>query len=167
VPRLARAIALHGWHFPSVGVATPSEPPRDIAARAKVSFGSRTTVFAVSCHVRFTPDNGGRSAAGKRREVPILLQKSKVATTQIFRENAKQETIADSYIFNRVAEVACEFDARGRVPSRLYTKVAPTARRIFDDQRKTTFATQSAIRVVSALAAPPLGRRPLRYADGP
>jgi hypothetical protein len=74
-----------------------------------------------------------------------VLQKSKVATPQILRENAKQGKIADSYILNRVAEVDREFDARGRVPSRLYTKVAPTARRIFDHQCKTTFATVSAI----------------------
>src|SRR5262245_57611240 len=76
--------------------------------------------------------------------VPIVLQKSKVATQQIFRENTKQKTIADSGILNRVAEVACEFDARGCAPSRLYTKVAPIARRIFDHRCKGTFATVSA-----------------------
>jgi hypothetical protein len=59
-----------------------------------------------------------------------VLQKSKVATQQIFRENTKQKTIADSGTLNRVAEVACKFDARGCVPSHLYTKAAPTARRI-------------------------------------
>ena len=69
--------------------------------------------------------------SGQRDDVAlwqIVLQKSKVATQQIFRENTKQKTIADSGILNRVAEVACEFDARGCVPSRLYTKVAPIAR---------------------------------------
>ena len=45
-----------------------------------------------------------------------MLQKSKVATQQISRENAKQKTIADSAILNRVAEVACAFDARRCVP---------------------------------------------------
>jgi hypothetical protein len=50
------------------------------------------------------------------RNVPILLQKSKIAEPWIFRENKKRETIADSYIFNRVAEVAREFNVRGRVP---------------------------------------------------
>ena len=55
----------------------------------------------------------------------IVLQKSKVATQQIFRENAKSKTIADSDILNRVAEVASGFDARGCVPSRLYAKATP------------------------------------------
>jgi hypothetical protein len=73
----------------------------------------------------------------------ILLQKSKVATPRIFREKKRWETIADSYTLNRVAEIAGEFDARGPVPSHLYTKDAPTARRIFDHLCKTTFATQS------------------------
>src|SRR5262249_20100561 len=53
-------------------------------------------------------------------------------------------TIADSGTLNRVAEVACGFDARGYVPSRLYTKAAPIARRIFDHRCKRTFATVSA-----------------------
>jgi hypothetical protein len=72
-----------------------------------------------------------------------VLQKSKVAAPRIFRENNKRETIADSYTLNRAAKVAGEFDARGSVPSRLYTKDAPTARRIFDHLCKTTFATVS------------------------
>jgi hypothetical protein len=41
---------------------------------------------------------------------PNVLQKSKVAGRRIFRENQKQETIADSYALNRVPEVACEFN---------------------------------------------------------
>jgi hypothetical protein len=41
---------------------------------------------------------------------PIVLQKSKVATQQIFRENTKPKTIADSGTLNRVAEVACGFE---------------------------------------------------------
>src|SRR5271167_1512879 len=73
----------------------------------------------------------------------IVLQKSKVATAGIFRENKKWETIIDSYTLNRVAEVAGEFNVRGLVPSHLYAKDAPTARRIFDHLCKTTFATQS------------------------
>jgi hypothetical protein len=72
-----------------------------------------------------------------------VLQKSKVATQQIFRENTIPDTIADSGTLNRVAEFACGFDARGCVPSRLYTKAAPIARRIFDHQGKGTFATVS------------------------
>jgi hypothetical protein len=47
---------------------------------------------------------------------PIVLQKSKVAAHQIFRENTKQKTIGDSRILNRVGEVAGGFDARGCVP---------------------------------------------------
>jgi hypothetical protein len=38
----------------------------------------------------------------------IVLQKSKVAGLNIFRENTKQRAIADSYGLNRVTEVACE-----------------------------------------------------------
>ena len=73
-----------------------------------------------------------------------MLQKSKVAAPRIFREYKKRETIADSYTLNRVAEVAGEFNARGAPPSRLYTKDAPTACRIFEHLCETTFATQSA-----------------------
>jgi hypothetical protein len=43
--------------------------------------------------------------------VPIVLQKSKVAGLRIFRENTKQEAIADSCDLNRVTAVACEFSA--------------------------------------------------------
>jgi len=74
---------------------------------------------------------------------PIVLQNSKVAGLRIFLENAKRETIADSYNLNRVSEVAREFKVRRWGPSHLYTKTAPVARRIFDHQCKTTFATQS------------------------
>jgi alkylhydroperoxidase/carboxymuconolactone decarboxylase family protein YurZ len=76
----------------------------------------------------------------------IVLQKSNVADPRIFRENTKRETIADSYNLNRVTEVACEFNVRRRGPSHLYTKPAPAARRIFDHQCKTTFATQSCVK---------------------
>jgi hypothetical protein len=74
----------------------------------------------------------------------IVLQKSKVATQEIFRENTKRKTIADSGTLNRVAEVACGFDARACVPSRLYTKARPIAHRNFDHRCKRTFATVSA-----------------------
>jgi hypothetical protein len=43
------------------------------------------------------------------RLVPILLQKSKVVGLRIFRENAKEEAIPDSYNLSRVTEVAGEF----------------------------------------------------------
>ena len=48
------------------------------------------------------------------------------------------------YTLNRVAEFASEFNARGSSPSHLYTKDAPTVRRIFDHRRKAIFATLSA-----------------------
>jgi len=73
----------------------------------------------------------------------IVLQKSNVAAPRIFRENKMRETITDSYTLNRAAEVAGEFNARGSLPSRLYTKIASAARRIFEHQCKTTFATLS------------------------
>jgi putative ABC transport system substrate-binding protein len=75
----------------------------------------------------------------------ILLQKSKVAGPRIFRENVNREEIADSCRFNRVTEVACEFGARRRGPSHIYTKAAPAALRNFDHLCKTTFATQSGV----------------------
>jgi hypothetical protein len=78
---------------------------------------------------------------------PIVLQKSKVAGSRIFGENTKREAIADSHRRNRIVEVARGFNVRRRGPSHTYTKVAPTAFRIFDHQCKTTFATQSARRV--------------------
>ena len=46
----------------------------------------------------------------------IVLQKSKVAAPRFFSENKKRETIANSYILNRIAEVAGELDVRGRLP---------------------------------------------------
>jgi hypothetical protein len=73
-----------------------------------------------------------------------LLQNSKVAGPQIFRKKTEREVITDSYNLNRITEVACEFVARRRGPSHLYTKAASTARRIFGHQCKTTFATKSA-----------------------
>ena len=75
-----------------------------------------------------------------------MLQNSKVAVPRIFRENKKRETITNSYTLSRGAEIASEFNARGSVPSRLYTEDAPTARGIFDHLCKTTFATQSELK---------------------
>jgi hypothetical protein len=73
-----------------------------------------------------------------------VLQKSKVEELRIFHENTSREAIADSYILYPVTEFAYEFDAKPCDPSHLYTKAAPVARRIFEHQCKTTFATQSA-----------------------
>src|SRR5580704_4773672 len=84
---------------------------------------------------------------------PIVLQKSKVADLQIFRENMKRETIADSYNLNRATEVACEFSVRRWGPSHLYTKTAPVARRIFDHQCKKSFSTQSEVERTSGEVA--------------
>jgi hypothetical protein len=73
----------------------------------------------------------------------IVLQKSKVAGSRIFRENTEREAIADSYRRNRVVEAAYESNVRRLGPSHLYTTTAPAAFRIFDLGCKTTFATQS------------------------
>ena len=42
----------------------------------------------------------------------IVLQKSKVAGLRNFRENRKQEAIADLHNLNRATEVAYEFNVR-------------------------------------------------------
>ena len=46
------------------------------------------------------------------RVVPILLQKSKVAGFENFRENTTRELIADSYALSRVTEVAYAFSVK-------------------------------------------------------
>ena len=95
-----------------------------------------------------------------------MLQKSKVAGLRIFRENMKRQTIADSNNLNHVTEVACEFNVRRWDPSHLYTKTAPVARRIFDHQCKTTFATISAKRLLQhnrPETVAPTGRVRVRY----
>jgi hypothetical protein len=45
------------------------------------------------------------------RDVPIVLQKSKVAGRRIFRENPERAPVADSYRLNRVTENTGEFNA--------------------------------------------------------
>jgi hypothetical protein len=45
-------------------------------------------------------------------KVPILLQKSKVASVRIFGETLKREAIDDSYNLSRFTEVAYEFSVR-------------------------------------------------------
>jgi hypothetical protein len=62
---------------------------------------------------------------------------------------SRSRVLPDSGTLNRVAEVACGFDARGCVPSRLYTKAAPITRRNFDHRCKRTFAIVSAHRDIS------------------
>src|ERR1019366_2404794 len=78
------------------------------------------------------------------RYVPILLQKSKVASARILGETFEREAIDDSDNLSRVTEVAYEFCLGRLGPSDLYTKNAPAALRIFDTFGKTTFATISA-----------------------
>jgi hypothetical protein len=70
------------------------------------------------------PSNGGSaksallleadigSAGGHVGFVPIVLQKSKIASVRIFGETLKRETIDDSNNLNRVTEVAYEFSVR-------------------------------------------------------
>ena len=43
---------------------------------------------------------------------PIVLQKSKVEGTQIFRKKTERKSVTDSYDLNRITEVACEFIVR-------------------------------------------------------
>ena len=52
------------------------------------------------------------SPVGDVAEVPILLQKSKVAGLENFRENTTRELIADSYALSRVTEVAYAFSVK-------------------------------------------------------
>jgi hypothetical protein len=78
--------------------------------------------------------------------VPIVLQKSKVASVRIFGATLKREPVDDSDNLSRATEVTHEFCVRRRGPSDLYTKTAPAALRIFETFRKTTFATLSANR---------------------
>jgi hypothetical protein len=94
--------------------------------------------------VWFTPDSDQTGARLVVRFVPILLQKSKVASVRIFGETLRREAIDDSDNHSRVTEVAYEFSLRRWGPSDLYTKTAPAALRIFDTFGKTTFATLSA-----------------------
>jgi hypothetical protein len=61
---------------------------------------------------RFFPDSGRIADIVIGRNVPILLQKSKVAGLRIFAKNPKREAIADSYNLNRTTEVAYEFNVR-------------------------------------------------------
>jgi hypothetical protein len=58
------------------------------------------------------PESPQRVTIGVAAFGGIVLQKSKVVGLQIFRENTKRETIADSYNLNRVTEVAYEFNVR-------------------------------------------------------
>jgi hypothetical protein len=69
------------------------------------------------------------------QKVPIVLQKSKVASLRIFGEILKREAIDDSYNVSRATEVAYEFSVRRLGPSDLYTKTAPAALRIFSAKR--------------------------------
>jgi hypothetical protein len=45
----------------------------------------------------------------KRRKVPILLQKSKVASFRIFGESLEHDATDDSHNFIRATEVAYDF----------------------------------------------------------
>jgi hypothetical protein len=46
----------------------------------------------------------------------IVLQKSKVAGLEIFRENTTRELIADSYTLSPVTEVTCAFNVSDEAP---------------------------------------------------
>jgi len=68
-----------------------------------------TTERAQGCAERLS-DCGSNNRSGNFWQ--IVLQKSKVAGPRIFRENMNREEVADSYRFNRVTNVACEFNVR-------------------------------------------------------
>jgi len=46
------------------------------------------------------------------RSWQIVLQKSKVAGLEIFRENTTRELVADSYTLSPVTEIACAFNVK-------------------------------------------------------
>jgi hypothetical protein len=46
------------------------------------------------------------------RNVPIVLQKSNVASVRVFGETLKHESIDDSYNLSRATEIAYEFSVR-------------------------------------------------------
>jgi len=76
------------------------------------------SVFEPRCNIFDTPTEANEPFATQQlvmanfRSGSIVLQKSKVAGSLIFRENIDREEIADSYRLNRVAEAAGEFGAR-------------------------------------------------------
>jgi hypothetical protein len=119
-------------------------------------------VFAVGGNAFFRIIDYDRITEGSAYNLKTSVRPL-AAAPRIFRENKKRETIPDSCTFNRVAEVAGGFNVRGSVPSHLYTKDAPTARRIFDHLCKTTFATQSAISDQSASRNLSRSKRLLRF----
>jgi hypothetical protein len=61
---------------------------------------------------RFTLQSRHPGTIWHVRKVPILLQKSKVASVRIFGETLKREAIDDSDNLSRVTEVAYEFSVR-------------------------------------------------------
>jgi hypothetical protein len=73
----------------------------------------------------------------------LCCKSRKLRRGRFLAKTRNRRRLPNSGTLNRVAEVGCGFDARGRVPSHLYTKAAPIARRIFDHRCKRTFATVS------------------------
>jgi hypothetical protein len=86
--------------------------------------GKRTTVLPMSVRVRLGPRRASKLGPfitsttdivvlfRHVRFVPILLQKSKVASARIFGETLKREAIVDSDNLSRATEVAYEFSVR-------------------------------------------------------
>jgi hypothetical protein len=84
-------------------------------ARENVSFGSKAAEMIASIRQAMSAlprKRTNSSRLGYVRFVPIVLQKSQVEGRRIFRENPKQEAIADSYSLTRITEVAGEFNVR-------------------------------------------------------
>ena len=75
----------------------------------------------------------------------IVLQKSQNAVRIISREKTKQATIADQCSLKLVTGIAREFDARWRSPPHNSSIAASTARKIYLQRPKKSFATQSAL----------------------
>ena len=107
--------------------------------------GSDSAAPVTGCRDRYTSNTGLECGQPWRPFRADCVAKVECCRSINFSRKHKREAIADSYNLYRVTEVACEFNVRRWEPSHLYTKTAPVARRIFDHQCKTTFATQSTL----------------------
>jgi hypothetical protein len=97
----------------------------------------RTIDSRQSRYVRRRPAPSGLPQStdilGVRRHVssvPIVLQKSQTALRLIFRQRAKQATIADQCGLKPGTGVACEFGAWRRSLPHHFSIAAPTTRKI-------------------------------------
>jgi hypothetical protein len=107
-------------HVPAEDCAARAEP---IQGKSKRGQRQREAFHYVSSFDRLTSNEPSvdsqpaplllrRRWALNVRNWQILLQKSEIEVRRIFRENAKQEAIADSSTLARLTEVAGEFNER-------------------------------------------------------